>query len=554
MVDLEGEKVYNDFIQRWFARVTKPILEGYAPDKGWIEVVGDIKKGVGTYQEKKTLIIDKATGKTFVAKQVRYQMPKDIYRRYELIKDLRDEATMTVRVINDINRYWRVNILFHPGSTGTNFISGGIQYTHKIATDFYMELLTGQVAMKQTRRNISALVKAALPRGWLKAEDWMYGGDVSSFYGQFTDKPGTDKVIDAYADKVLKLYGTVERYWKKVIVLSEDVSTLERLSQVTKEGFAVPTNEERQLLADLNNIVDLYAYNYNNVPIQLEEFNRHPLGVAVKPFLKYPYKYIKQFLNPIGAAFDGTLSWQERLAKLLAITTILSAIAMVRNKQKKKQLTPEGTVETPAYVSPRGRLFVGTDEEGRELFVRTAKYPFWNLTEAGLQFLDGQWEAGKDQLSDMIGTLGPAGQIGLLALDYRNKYQLYTPVPVILGDSIATFMPGFRILNDISRLQDPFQRKQEYFYQSFTKAIPTTDEALQEKLHGKIRMVRIPVEGTVTGAQGRRTTIDSPILNYKDDVLLGLLSGIYLKRIDPDESQAFIIRKEKNEKKKLLKQ
>jgi len=185
------------------------------------------------------------------------------------------------------------------------------------------------------------------------------------------------------------------------------------------------------------------------------------------------------------------------------------------------------------------------------MFVRTAKYPFFNLSEAGMQFAEGHWEAGKDQLSDMLGSLGPVGQMGMLALDYRNKYQLYTPVPVILGDSIATFMPGYRILNDISRMQDPFQRKQEYFYQSFTKVIPTTDSDLQDKLHGKIRTIRVPVEGAVTGAVGRRTTIDKPVLNYKDDILLSLLSGIFIKRIDPDEAQAFIIRKEKNERKKL---
>ena len=551
MVDLEGEKAYNDFIQRWFPRVTKPILEGQSPEPGWVEVVGDIRKGVGTTQEKKTIIIDKATGKTFVARQVRYQMPKAIYERYKLIKDLQDEATTMMRVVNDLNRYWRVNILFYLGSTGTNFISGGIQYTHKIVSDFYTELLTGQLELKQTRRDVSAIVKALMPRGWFEAEDWMYGGDVSSFYGQFTEKPGLSKAVDAYADKTLKLYGAVERYWKKVILLSENVSTLDRLKQVTKEGLAIPTNEERQLLVELNNAVDLYAYNYNNVPGQLEEFNRHPLGSAIKPFLKYPYKYAKQVLNIIGSIFDRTLSWRERLAALLSITTLVSVYAMLRNKQKEKQLTPEGTEETPAYVSPRGRLFIGADKEGLEMFVRTAKYPFFNLSEAGMQFAEGHWEAGKDQLSDMLGSLGPVGQMGILALDYRNKYQLYTPVPVILGDSIATFMPGYRILNDISRMQDPFQRKQEYFYQSFTKVIPTTDSDLQDKLHGKIRTIRVPVEGAVTGAVGRRTTIDKPVLNYKDDILLSLLSGIYIKRIDPDEAQAFIIRKEKNERKKL---
>jgi len=553
LVDLEGEKAYNNFIQKWFARVTKPILEGHDPDPGWTDVVGTTKKGIGTAQEKKLIIVDKETGKTFVPKQTQYQMPTNIYKQYKLIKDLQEEATMVVKVVNDLNRYWRVNVLFHPGSASTNFISGGLQYAAKIMTDFYTEVLTGKVKMPQTRKNISAMLKVLSPKGWMEAEDWIYGGDLSNFYGQFTEKPGISKPVDAYADKALKLYGAVERYWKKVILLSENVSDLNRLKKVTPEGLAVPTKEESQMLADLNDSVDLYAYDYNNVPIELEAFNRNPIAVGIKPFMKYPYKYMKQILNMAGAAFDGTLPWQERLAKIMALATLASTYAYIRNEQKKKQKTPEGVPETPAYVSPRGRLYTGEDESGKEMFVRTAKYPFMNLTEAGMQAAEGNWEAAKDQLSDILGSIGPVGQVALLACDYRSKYNMYDNVPSIIGDSIATFIPGYRILNDISRLNDPFQRKQENFWQSFTKIIPTTDADLQEKFHGKIRTIRVPTEGKIGGATGKRTTIDREVLNFKDDILLSLLTGIYRKRIDPDEAEAFQIRKEKNTAKKEAK-
>ena len=100
----------------------------------------------------------------------------------------------------------------------------------------------------------------------------------------------------------------------------------------------------------------------------------------------------------------------------------------------------------------------------------------------------------------------------------------------------------------------PFQRKQETFGQTFTKLIPTTDETLQEKLHGKIRTERIPDEGEIKGAKGKRTTIDAELENYWQDILLSMLSGVYVTRIDPKIAEAYIIRKEKNFEKKKKKE
>jgi len=43
------------------------------------------------------------------------------------------------------------------------------------------------------------------------------------------------------------------------------------------------------------------------------------------------------------------------------------------------------------------------------------------------------------------------------------------------------------------------------------------------------------------------------IKNYKNDVLLSLLTGIYITRINPDYANAFIIREQENQKKKTKK-
>src|SRR3990167_5864782 len=103
-------------------------------------------------------LIDQATGKTIPIRQSRYQMPAPIYERYKLWRGLTEEASLAVRMVSDLNRYWRINILAHGGSAATNFISGAVQYSAKILTDFYAEVLTGAVTMPQTRMNISAVI------------------------------------------------------------------------------------------------------------------------------------------------------------------------------------------------------------------------------------------------------------------------------------------------------------------------------------------------------------------------------------------------------------
>jgi hypothetical protein len=62
----------------------------------------------------------------------------------------------------------------------------------------------------------------------------------------------------------------------------------------------------------------------------------------------------------------------------------------------------------------------------------------------------------------------------------------------------------------------------------------------------------VPIEGSVEGKpeEGRRrTTTDMFVRNYKNDILLAALAGIYINRIDPDVAAAFVTRKAENEAK-----
>ncbi len=559
LTELETTKAYNAFIQDYFARVSKPIAKDAKPDKDWIEVQGNVLKGgIARPQDSRTVIVK--DGKSYVAEQPRYQMPAVIYKRFQAISDVAVEAGNFTRIMNSVNRYWRVNILFHPGSAATNFISGGIQYSSKVLTDFYTEILTGNVTFEKTRRNMASMFTVLLPKGWHAAPDWIYGGDISNSYGQFQgdSSPGIKKLddsVDYYADKALALYGFVERYWKKVIATSENAGDLEKLNTIGKDGLKLPDAEEKAMLDAINEEIDLFAYDYENVPVWMQNYQQNPFLQAVKPFAKYPYKYSKHVTEMITSVFDQTLPWQERAAKIMALGTLVALYAYIREERRKKQTTPEVDETAPTQVSTRGRLFIGSDDKGNEKFIRVAKYPFINLTEAAGQIIDGNTNTGIQSIADMMGSVAPTGDVLLALMGYSNQFQQFTPTPVRLGDAAASFIPGTRILQDIARFFDPYQRRKETFGQSFTSLlpIPVDNEDLRIKLRGEARTIQVPLEGGVRrqpGEKTTRTTTDMLVENYKWDIGLGLLSGVYTTRINPVDAEAFVERRAENDREK----
>lgn len=555
LVDLETEKVYNDFIQKQFSTVSKPIPEGKNADDGWVEVVGTLKKGIGTKGEKRSVIIK--DGKSFVPKQTRYQVPKAIYQRYQMHRGLIEEAGKASKIIQRINSYWAINVLSSAGTAGTNFIGGGIQFSTKVLSDFYLETLTGNVDYKQTKRNLSAMLKVLSPKGWNNAPDWVYGGDMSNYYGQFSPKQvaKVDKAIDKFADTNLKLFGAYERYWKKVISLAENVQDLESLQKVDKEGLKLPTDLERKALAQINKEIDLYAYDYDNIPMWLSNMKKNPVATGIKPFATYPYKYAKQITEMAGSVFDRSLSWQERTAKLLSLSTVMGLYAMYSLRRKEEQETPlADSPETEIRARSAGNVFTGiTDSEGNELFVRVSKYPFIGLTEAALQTMKGNSQASSNILKEMLGSVGFIGTTALHLAGYRDEYEKYDSPEVIYGNDISSLVPYMRLLSEMTNATDPFKRKQSTFLQaSVGKLIPVTNENLQEKLHGEKRTITVPIEGEVKrtpGTKYTRTTIDKTLKNYWQDIVLGSLTGIYIKRVNPKDVEAQIIRDEKNRNK-----
>jgi len=553
LLELGDEQINNEFIHKQLARISKPIAKGQMPDKGWTEVVVDRKRGVMLPGEggRERVSIDKEdvmTGERkqygFMRPEARYQVPTNLAKHYRNIRQIPEEISTALRITKNLSKFWTINVLTDAGTVATNFIGGGIQYSAKILNDFYVELLTAKVTLPQTRRNIASMVEILLPHGWSKAPDYLYGGVRNNQVGQFMTADRTEKVLDKIGDVVLLPFATVESYWKKAIILSEGAKTMPKKELGTQ--MVEFSRLEEQMIAEMNNQADFYAYDYDNVPAWMEAWGRNPAGSLVKPFMKYPYKYSKMVTDLASGAFDKTLPVPDRMAKLLTLTTLVGAALGLLGWRDEERKTPEGTEKTPASLRPGGRLYLGTSGEN-ELFMRISKYPFVDIASTGKALINKQFQAAGDIVAEKVGSIGPYTSTGLALLGYTNKFETYTPLEARVGKQVASFIPGFRILSNVGRYQDPVSRRPETFVQGVFGSLPAFgNEETRLKYRGDRRTVDIPDEGE-TRSISEKSTSEKEIKLYRSDILLSALTGIYISRINPEDAIKQMRREQRND-------
>lgn len=551
LVEAGDADINNAFILKQLARISKPIAKGQLPDSGWVEITADFRNGLklpGEASRDKVHIekIDDMTGQevsvTFLKPQTRYQVPKELAQHYRNIREIPEDMSRMKKIMMGINKYWAINVLLHGGTVGTNFIGGGLQYSAKVLSDFYAEVLSGNVTLPQTRRNVGAIVQVLLPHGWSNAPDYIYGGHRSNYAGQFMNQSSAEKMIDKAGNVLLTPFSTVESYWKKVIMLSENAQKLGK-KELEKEMVEF-SKEEEAMIASINEAVDLYAFDYDNVPNWLESWGRKGGGL-IKPFMKYPYKYSKLITNLASGAFDRTLPANERAAKLLTLTTMMAISMALMGWRDEEKETPSGTEKTPSPLDPRGRLFLWKNGDD-EMFVRTAKYPFVNIASTARALLNKDWEEASNVVNDQLGTVGFGGKTILTVLGYTNKYEQYTPKDAMIGQQVATLIPGFRILNDIGKMMDNTPRRPENFVQGVFSNLPVWgSEETKTNFRGDARTVKVPDEPDSRSISESSTT-EKELKLYNSDIILSALTGIYITRIKPEDAKQQQLREQRN--------
>ena len=563
---MEGEaaKIYNKFAEKQLARISKPIARGQRPDVGWTEVTADLRQGMllmGEGARTKHIIekYDDITGETTTSKfsspQQRYQVPSDLVEHYRRSREVYEEMSRTNKVLRNISKYWAMNILISGSSTGTNAISGGIQYAAKVMNDGYLDILTGDFTAQQTRANLAAPLRALTPKGWHEAPAWTYGGIESTFAGQFmTGRQGN--YLDKAGDKLLYIYGEVENYWKKVITLSDLKGKNKQPSikltgdKATAHGIRELTKAEADLIALLNENIDIHAYDYHNVTGWIEGWSRGG-GTLVKPFIKYPYKYSKQITHYVGGVFDTSLTPQERTARALTVGTMMT-LSLILSGLKEPE-TPEGTPNTPAAFNPRGRMFIGRDG-GTEKFIRLAKYPFLNVTTAGKAVVNKDFETGWDIVKDQIGSVAPIGTVAAAAFGFKSEYDQYRSMSEITGRSLQSYIPLTRIWQDVSKITDPVNRNPKGFIQSVASGLPIPgSESTKAKFKGDVKQYDVPIEPEVRALNDKYTESKERQMS-RADALLSALTGIYINRIPVEDAKSYKSRYERNQADEKIRQ
>jgi hypothetical protein len=356
------------------------------------------------------------------------------------------------------------------------------------------------------------------------------------------DKGIGETALQKLGDWGLAPMGAVESYWKKAIMISEGGNKM-NLETLQKNMIEL-TKEQEDMIAKVNDEIDLYGFDYDNVPMWISNWGNKGGGL-IKPFMKYPYKYAKMITNMATGAFDRTLPWNERAAKLMTLSTLMAiALAMMKAGDDDKE-TPDGSDKTPSALDPRGRMYIGT-VNGKELFIRTAKYPFFNLASAVNAMSKGNFAEAKKVGIDQIGSLGPVTKVVALGLGLKNEYETYLPDDVLYAKQALSFVPGFRILNDVGNLIDPTPRKAENFVQGMFNGLPVFgDEETLKQWRGKPRSIDIPVEPE-TRSIAESETNSRMLEMYREDILMSMLGGVYITRIDPAEAKAQALREARN--------
>lgn len=498
-----------------------------------------------------------------------YMVHKTIFDEYITPRKLMIETKTAIDKLTEIGSFGVATLLVHTGTFSTNAISGAIQLSTKFLKDFYSDVLYGQVRMPRTRANFLGVAQAIHGIVTKNQNQYAWGGDRSTLYRQYSGQIENDRFGRKALDFTLKPMSGIENFFKQ-IVYNQTVNQMN------------PTDEmSREFLAAVNDQIDMFTYDYDNIPNWLNSFRKHPAGALVKPFAVYPYKYMKQLTRLAGAAFDPNLSWQERLSSILSLTTVIALWKMYKESLKDDDQRvgklpdklPEGVSldQLTGLVDSRGRTYVGRDAAGNEVFLRTAKYPFVNIAELIEALYTGNPEGALDILKDQVSGFGPAGGIVLSTLGYSDEFSRYQDLPTKLTNSATALIPGSRLAKDIGDVIDPLKRDYPNTpNEVLGKLVPvfwdvSTWKALGNELvkdgdsttlsdddfsptlstiRGKQRTTKVYLDPKARG-RGRsgKTMEEVKAPKFARDELLFLFFGLRLKRINPDYYEHAVRRK-----------
>lgn len=427
--------------------------------------------------------------------------------------------------------YWALNQLISVGTATRNLIGGAVQYATLVAED----LAKGDFYAAQ--KHLLALARALAPSNVRAFPVTEFGASQQTL--RELDK--AHGLFRAFMNTALIPFGMVENLFKRALTLSTreleaqriakellETGKIEKvqLDQVTTQLFDAPTFEMR---ASEELVRDAFAYNYNNIPLALKKMNKSAIGKAIIPFPIYGYKFARHVGRYTGAIsrlarMKGRAGDLQKAIAAIIIFGLPVVLTWLGDDEGKAKTTDPGS--GIKYDFDRsGRVYVGLNDEGRELWMRTNSYSFYGLgATIGHVAHDRSLIEAKNYLADFY-SVGPGFQAADYLRQVRNRYQAYRNNASIAGDFARSWIPFHRPLETATRMVDPIRRKQESFTESMLYAIPIPEPVLNQ--FGLSR-------GEPRTAMGGAQLVPgyNPLLEFLKE-----FGGVNLKPIDPRQAQ-----------------
>lgn len=393
----------------------------------------------------------------------------------------------------DAARFFVQSALGAPGTAATNFIGGGTQY---LGSHLIEDLLRGN--LRQVGHDLAAPAQALRPSVIRATPPEILGLNQINQFGEnlgLFGRRGAEKIkagekvllptraavradqAAAGAYKVLlSPFGSIDNYWKRVLYFTELwPKALDEARAMAKAGKIEPgevkATARRLFSAGFDNSPDDYkqamlgpvdraAYNYDNRPPWLDKVTHSWVGTMLAPFMTYGYKY-GRMLGRQAAAFLPpplvNMPLGERIARggaLVGTGYVLPKALhrLIFGESELEPLRDEFREQYPDAPMPGtnlgGRDYAGSPEPGKERWLRTAKYGYWNLPAAASRGLEGLVD-----FLDEFRSEGPALHSLGMAMGMEPARGRKDPWS-ILGKGASSFIPFFRILDYLAKAQD----------------------------------------------------------------------------------------------------
>ncbi|MBU4565606.1 MAG: hypothetical protein KKE29_12860 [Proteobacteria bacterium] len=517
--DLEAAKLNREMLKELGEALLEPYENG-DPVVRYRQVMNPATRMMETRAERQTLVHvrpeeAKALG---LEKAGKYAIPSAFEERFNLLLGRVTKGTLDTPLeglgdlLKDAARYWQTNVLLAPGTVGTNLISGLGQYSGKVFED-----LARPDGLRRTVNNARGLVGALSPTNWKRypAETLganirtQFAGDTARLFsrvaaraasGQPVSLPAKvlgrlDQALGAAMNIGMQPFGKVENYLKRSIVLSE----LRTWAEKEVKGLKLTGKAQRAKIEDLMTgafqqrpevfkdimlgPVDRFAFDYDNIPARLDKWRKSAGGSLLMPFMVYPYKYARM-LGSQAKAFNPLVKMpvRERVARAAGLTGAAGAPWAIRemlaggdskilaDQERFREEIPDAEVPGARVW---GREYLGKADDGKsEVFLRTVKYPYWNLpivrrgTESLIEALE-EFKTKGPLLSPLFYILGHRPKLG------PQKFSEQ------MGEVAKSAIPFFRALEYIARANDTdaegklIQRQPHGFGEQIKEAIPT---------------------------------------------------------------------------------